>query len=217
MKRKNFSIRVTRDKKGMGGGSTCDGEVTMKPNLIWITLDSAVTDKIEILIHEFTHFNLLNMFDNGCKPYWQRVRNEETSDKQKAIMVKYNKLVAPKDIGWYGIGIPETNFVSKTMPNGPNHGFAGVRKGFMACDKADGPGMEEYAQNILLLETIPHVVEMIFVLTDVNLNYEKIFDQVQDIKDATTFFVNMLLKDLRQRDREGKGEYENDEWWNEKW
>lgn len=61
-------------------------------------------------------------------------------------------------------------------PAGPNYGVGGALQSFKTYDKSHESGGALTSENNLLLETIPHMMEMIFILTDLDLNYEKIFE-----------------------------------------
>jgi hypothetical protein len=183
--------------------SATDGEVVPDSKIIWITLNSSVSDKIQVFIHEFTHFNLLNIYDNECYPFMRRRNNAEESDEQRKKMVLYNKMVAPFNGDWYALlsHIPEEHAVSKTRDlTGPNWGVGGTLMSFKACDKTGQPGAELLAENTLLLETIPHMMEMIFILTDIDVNCEKVFATNDQYNEAIVFFVDFLLGELKMRE-----------------
>jgi hypothetical protein len=162
---------------------------------IWVNTNSNVTHMLQIFVHEFTHFSLLNIFWNGCYPYINSRDDEDTSAEQKKEMVQNNNIVAPENPGWKTITakIPDEPYDTKEMiVVNPNLKIGiGILTSF---GKYEG-------ELLRLLETIPHMIEIVFILTVVDLNYETIFHTVDTFYDALDFFVSKLLYELRRRDK----------------
>lgn len=173
-------------------GGDADGHVEngKVDKVIWVNTTSNVTPAVQIFIHELTHFSLLRIFMNNFCPYTAHL---ETSKEEQEQMVGYTNMVRPNLDGWDTIKSKLSSNVvfceGTGVRSSPKSCLIGTHNS-LTCSKTDFE---------LLLEAIPHMIEMIFNLTDFDLNYEEIFSYAPSISAAVEFFVGTLSRKLVER------------------